>query len=155
MTARARVCSFPPADPLGSNPWLGLTSRCATTHAVEASPPTWPGSGSPGKNDGATLPRPARPRQPQRRGNGLACGAAAGPLHPAADRPLPRPPGHIPRRPAACVKGAYGPSDRPTAVLDPTAVPVGPPTTGRPGRGGREREERGREGETCRPAATE
>ena len=47
---------------------LGLTSRCATTHdAVEAPPPSWPGSGSPGKTDGATLPRPARPRQPQRR----------------------------------------------------------------------------------------
>jgi hypothetical protein len=28
-----------------------------------------------------------------RPGNGLACGAAAGPLHPAADRPLSRPPG--------------------------------------------------------------
>jgi hypothetical protein len=31
--------------------------------------------------------------------NGLAFGAAAGPLHPAVDRPLSRPPGQIPRRP--------------------------------------------------------
>jgi hypothetical protein len=138
------------AGPRGSFRRIGLRSNhlgrppvAATTHPVEASPPTWSGPGSLGNYDGAPVPPPARPRQPQRRGNGLACGAAAGPLHPAADRPLPRPPGHIPRRPAACVKGAYGPSDRPTAVLDPTAVPVGPPTTGRPGRGGggeRERE---------------
>jgi hypothetical protein len=125
MTARARVCSFPPADPLGSNPWLGLTSRCATTHAVEASPPTWPGSGSPGKNDGAMLPRPARPKQPQRRGNGLAFGAAAGPLHPAADRPLSRPPDQIPRRLPVGSRALRGPADRPAAALDPTAAAVG------------------------------
>jgi hypothetical protein len=43
-------------------------------------PPTWSGPGSLGKYDGAAVPPPARPRQPQRRGNGLACCAAAGPL---------------------------------------------------------------------------
>lgn len=43
-------------------------------------PPTWSGPGSLGKYDGAAVPPPARPRQPLRWGNGLACCAAAGPL---------------------------------------------------------------------------
>ena len=68
-------------------------------------------------------------------GNGLAYGAAAGPLHPAADRPLSRPPGQIPRPAAARVKDATR-SLRTglSAVLDPTATPVGrshrPPSAG-------------------------
>jgi hypothetical protein len=56
---------------------------------------------------------PAPPGQLTQGWNGLACGAAAGTLHPAADRPLSRPPGHIPRPTAARVKDAsrsFGPA---------------------------------------------
>jgi hypothetical protein len=70
-----------------------------------------------------------------RPGNGLACGAAAGPLHPAADRPLSRPCGQIPRRSVAASRALRGPSDRPAAALDPTAAAAGcayaPPLGGR------------------------
>jgi hypothetical protein len=65
---------------------------------------------------------PAAPGQLTGVGNGLACGAAAGPLHPAVDRPLSRPPGQIPRRSAAASRALRGPTDRPAAALDPTAT---------------------------------
>jgi len=61
-----------------------------------------------------------------RAGNGLAFGAAAGTLHPSADRPLSRPAGssHGGRRRAS--RALRGPADRPLrGALDPAAVAVG------------------------------
>ncbi len=62
-------------------------------------------------------------------GNGLAFGAAAGTLHPSADRPLSRPPGQVPRPAVAASRTLRGPSDRPLrAVLDPATAPGAGPT---------------------------
>jgi hypothetical protein len=55
---------------------------------------------------------------------GTACRAAAGPLHPDADRPLPRSPGHLPAPTAAASRAPRGSAGRPAAVLDPTAAPA-------------------------------
>jgi hypothetical protein len=54
-------------------------------------------------------------------GNGLAAGggAAAGSLHPAADRPFSQPPGPIPRRCRAASRALRVPAGPPAAALDP------------------------------------
>src|SRR6266542_1937097 len=57
--------------------------------------------------------------QPKGR-NGLAgsAGAAPGSLHPDADRPLPRPPGQIPRRCRGASRALRVPARPPAAALD-------------------------------------
>src|SRR6266511_1558368 len=55
--------------------------------------------------------------------NGLAVGAAAGTLHPAADRPFARPRGGSHGARATASRALRGPSGRPAAALDPVPAP--------------------------------
>lgn len=57
------------------------------------------------------------------RGNGLAFGATAGTLPPAADRPFARPRGGSHGARATASRALRGPSGRPAAALDPVPAP--------------------------------